>query len=75
MAQIIRYARDYGVKYIFFETLVSPKLSEIIAAESGAGTLVLNPVEGLSDSELANGENYLSIMRTNLANLQRALAN
>jgi zinc transport system substrate-binding protein len=73
MAEIIRYVRSNGIKYIFFETLVSPKLSEVIASESGAETLVLNPIEGLTDGDIARGENYLSIMRTNLMNLQHAL--
>jgi len=73
MAQIIRHVRSNGIRYIFFETLVNPKLSEIIASETGAQTLVLNPLEGLSENEMANGENYLSIMRMNLTNLQYAL--
>ncbi|WP_333595415.1 metal ABC transporter solute-binding protein, Zn/Mn family [Anaerospora hongkongensis] len=73
MAQIIRHVRSNGIRYIFFETLVNPKLSEIIASETGAQTLVLNPLEGLSENEMANGENYLSIMRMNLINLQYAL--
>lgn len=73
MAQVIRHVRSAGIKYIFFETLVSPKLSEIIASETGAQTLVLNPLEGLSDDEIANGENYITVMRMNLTNLQYAL--
>lgn len=73
MAQVIRHVRSAGIKYIFFETLVSPKLSEIIASETGAQTLVLNPLEGLSDDEIANGENYVTVMRMNLTNLKYAL--
>ncbi len=73
MVEIIRYVRLAGIKYIFFETLVSPKLAEVIAKEAGAQTLVLNPIEGLADEELARGENYLSIMRMNLVNLKYAL--
>lgn len=73
MAQVIRHVRSAGIKYIFFETLVSPKLSEIIASETGAQTLVLNPLEGLSDDEIANGENYISVMRMNLTILKYAL--
>ena len=33
------------IKYVFFETLVSPRIAESIAAEAGARTLVLDPVE------------------------------
>ena len=61
------------MKYIFFETLVSPKLSETIAKEAGAQTLVLNPIEGLSEDQIKQGENYFTIMRENVKNLKLAL--
>ena len=73
MAQIIRHVRENGIKFIFFETLVGPKLAETIASETGAQTLVLNPIEGLTEEELAQGENYLVVMRMNLTNLKYAL--
>ncbi|HWA32180.1 MAG TPA: zinc ABC transporter substrate-binding protein, partial [Candidatus Paceibacterota bacterium] len=57
----------------FFESLVSPKLSETIANEVGAKTLVLNPIEGLTPDELSAGQTYLSVMESNLANLRTAL--
>jgi len=61
------------VKYIFFETLVSPKLSETIANENGAQTLELNPIEGLDADAAAKGGDYITEMRKNLQNLQIAL--
>jgi zinc transport system substrate-binding protein len=73
MAEVIRYVKANGIKYIFFETLVSPKLSEVIANEAGAQTLVLNPIEGLTDEEIAQGANYITEMRMNLTNLKIAL--
>ena len=59
-----------GVTTVFSETLVSPELSETLASEAGVTTAVLDPIEGLSD-ETAD-EDYLSIMRTNLAALRKA---
>ena len=73
LARIAQFAKTNNVRYIFFESLVSPKLSQTIATEVGAGTLVLNPIEGLSDEEIARGEEYFSVMRENLVNLQTAL--
>jgi zinc transport system substrate-binding protein len=73
MAEIIQHVKDNQIKYIFFETLISPKLSEVIASESNAQTLVLNPIEGLTDQESAAGANYISEMRMNLTNLKYAL--
>jgi zinc transport system substrate-binding protein len=73
MVEIAKIARDKNIKYIFFESLVSSKLSETIAREVGAKTLVLNPIEGLSDEQISAGENYFSVMRENLKNLRLAL--
>jgi len=73
LADVAKFAKDNDVQYIFFESLVSPKLSQTIATEIGARTLVLNPIEGLSDEELKQGKNYFTEMRNNLANLRIAL--
>ena len=73
MADISKFAKDNNVKYIFFESLVSPKLSETIAKEIGAKTLVLNPIEGLTIDEINSGKDYFSEMRSNLVNLKIAL--
>ncbi len=73
LAQVTKFAKANNVKYIFFESLVSPKLSDTIASEVGAKTLVLDPLEGLSNDDLKAGKNYFSVMRENLTNLQTAL--
>ncbi len=73
LADIVKFVKANNVKYIFFESLVSPKLSDIIANEVGAKTLVLNPIEGLSNEEMSQGKNYFTEMRTNLAHLKMAL--
>lgn len=73
LAQVAEFAHTNNVKYIFFETLVSPKLSETIAHEIGAQTLVLDPIEGISDDEIQKGADYFTVMRQNLKNLQTAL--
>jgi hypothetical protein len=40
---------------------------------SGAGTLVLNPLGNLTTDEIDAGKDYLTVMRENLVNLQKAL--
>jgi zinc transport system substrate-binding protein len=62
-----------GVTTIFSETLVSPEIAETLARETGVTTAVLNPLEGLTDDQLDDGETYLSVQRENLAALQTAL--
>lgn len=73
LARIIDQARENHVQYIFFETLVSDKIARMVAREIGATTLVLNPLEGLTDQEIGAGKSYLSVMRENLANLKLAM--
>lgn len=59
-----------AVTTVFSETLVSPALSETLAREAGVTTAVLDPIEGLSDQTA--GEDYVSLMRSNLAALRKA---
>jgi zinc transport system substrate-binding protein len=73
LEQIIDRVRASGATTIFFETLVSPRLAETVARETGAKTAVLDPLEGLSEEDLDRGADYLSVMRDNLAALRRGL--
>ena len=73
MAAVVRFIRRQRVTHVFFETLVSGKLAETLARETGVGTLVLNPVEGLTPEEAAAGKTYLSLMEANLEHLRLGL--
>ncbi|MNV91566.1 High-affinity zinc uptake system binding-protein ZnuA precursor [compost metagenome] len=73
MADIIKFSKEKQVKTIFFETLVDPKVAQTIAKELGAKTDVLNPLEGLTDEDRKNNQDYIAIMKKNLAALQKAL--
>ncbi len=73
LGDIATFVKEKKVSHIFFETLVSPRLAETIAKETGAHTLVLNPLEGITGEERNNGVTYISVMRDNLTNLQQAM--
>lgn len=73
LAKVAGLAKERGVKYVFFEILVSPELAQTVAREIGAQTLVFNPLEGLTEEELARGETYLTVMRANLEHLRTAM--
>ncbi|MBI4734086.1 MAG: zinc ABC transporter substrate-binding protein [Rubrobacteridae bacterium] len=73
LAEIVEFIRQNKIKYIFVEKLVSPRLAETIAQETGARLLVLNPIEGLTAEDRKTGKNYVSLMRDNLKNLKIAL--
>jgi zinc transport system substrate-binding protein len=55
---------------VFNERLASPKLTESLADDLGLRTAVLDPIEGLTSDD--SDEDYLSLMRENLAALQEA---
>lgn len=73
VAELADFAKKNHITYIFFESLVSPKIAQTVANEIGAQTLVLNPIEGLTSDDVAKGESYLTIMQENLQNLRTAL--
>lgn len=73
LGHIVDLAREKGIRHIFFETVSSPKFSKLIAREIGGTTLVLNPVESLTPNEVQLDEDYISLMKMNLSNLQTAL--
>jgi zinc transport system substrate-binding protein len=63
-----------GATTVFVEPLVSAHIVETVAREAGVGTAVLNPLEGVTESEQARDADYFSLMRANLSALRKALA-
>ncbi|MER3447434.1 MAG: zinc ABC transporter substrate-binding protein [Candidatus Dadabacteria bacterium] len=73
LAEISDLVKAKGIRVIFFENLINPKLSETIANETGAKALVLDPIEGISNNDIKAGKNYFTQMEANLHNLRIAL--
>jgi zinc transport system substrate-binding protein len=73
LQEVVDLVRRRGVTTIYFETLVSPRIADTVARETGAHTAVLNPIEGLTEAESARGDDYFSLMRENLAALRSGL--
>jgi zinc transport system substrate-binding protein len=73
LAEISQLVEKKNISYIFFESLVSPRLADTIALETGAKTLVFDPIEGLTDEAQNQGKDYLTVQRDNLRNLRTAL--
>lgn len=68
VAEVTRFAREHGVTTIFFERAVSPEVAEVVAAEIGVRTAVLDPLE----FPPRRGD-YFDVMRANLLKLKEAL--
>lgn len=74
MMELINFIKENNVKYVFYEELVSQKTAQTLADETGTKLLPLNPFEGLTEEEILKGDNYISVMLENLANIKTALS-
>jgi zinc transport system substrate-binding protein len=70
---LIEMIKQKGIKYIFYEELLSPRVAETIAKETGATLLKLSPAHNLTKKEFAQGVSFISIMEQNLKNLSIGL--
>lgn len=66
-------ARDRGVRTIFYESVVPRAFAETVAREIGAAVDALEPVESLTEEQVALGLDYLALMDQNRAALVRGL--
>ncbi len=73
MAEMIKTSREKGIKFIYSEELVHPKLSQALAKEAGVGILILNPGHNLTPKQVSEKVTFLELMERNLKNLQRGL--
>ena len=69
LAEVKKVVESTGTTTIFTEELVSPETAQAVAAETGAQTRVLSPIESAPESG-----DYAGVMRTNLEELRTALS-
>jgi zinc transport system substrate-binding protein len=69
LQRLIADIRKFGVKAVFAEPQLSPRVAEVIAQEAGVRVLLLDPLGGRPPY----GSDYLKLMRHNLAVLAQAL--
>lgn len=74
LKEIVDIVSRTHVKYIFYEELVNPAVAETIAEAAGVRTMVLDPIEGLTQQGETQGKDYMNIMAPqNLDALRLAL--
>ena len=73
LAEVITSARNHGVKYLFFEELVNPKLARVLAREAGIQTLVLSDGANLTREQVKQKVTFLDLMERNLEHLRKGL--
>ncbi len=73
LIDVINIVKEKGIKAIFFEVNISSELARVIAEETGAKTLVLNPGASLPRGQDRAGITFLDIMEKNLESLKNGL--
>lgn len=63
LAEVADLVRARGITTIYYETLVDPAVAETLAAETGAQTAILDPLEGLAEGSTGD---YVTVMQANL---------
>lgn len=72
LTKIIDQAKKYNLKYIIFEQNSSNRVSEIIQTQIGAKALIIHNLAVLTEDDISNKEDYISLMNYNLDILDKA---
>jgi zinc transport system substrate-binding protein len=73
VAEIATKMRELDIRNILVEPILSEKLAEAVAKETGATLLPLHPLETLTAAQKDAGDDYFTVMERNLETLQIAL--
>lgn len=72
LTEIVEKAKAKNLKYVIYEQNSSDRVSKIIQDHIGADALSIHNLEVLTEEDIANNENYLTLMRSNLDVLDKA---
>ncbi|OMF56780.1 hypothetical protein BK139_14260 [Paenibacillus sp. FSL R5-0490] len=71
---IIKTAEKHGLKHVFFEQNITPKVADIVRKEIDAEALRIHNLSVLTEEDIKNNEDYFTLMQHNLAELTKALS-
>lgn len=71
--QLKKIMEEKGIRYIYFEELLNPSVSELLSRETGATLLYLHGAHNLTKDEFRKGVTFISLMENNLENLRKGL--
>ncbi|MGP4075351.1 metal ABC transporter solute-binding protein, Zn/Mn family [Halobacillus sp. K22] len=74
LENIIETAEAHDLNHVLFEQNITPKVAEVVQSEIGAEPLRIHNLSVLTEEDIQNEENYISLMKQNLEKLSEALA-
>ncbi|WP_406686455.1 metal ABC transporter solute-binding protein, Zn/Mn family [Rossellomorea vietnamensis] len=73
LKEIIETAKEHSIHYVIFEQNVTTRIAEIIQKEINAKPLKVHNLSVLTESDIKNNENYLTLMKKNIKTLEQAM--
>ncbi len=73
LVELMKKMKKYNTKYIFYEELVSPRIAEMIARETGAELLKIHAAHNLTRDEWHEGATFIKLMEKTLESLKIGL--
>lgn len=73
IGELINKLKTSGIKYIYYEELLDPKVARTISEATGTKLELLHGAHNVSKNELKNGITFIDIMNSNLNKLKEGL--
>lgn len=73
VAELIENMKESGLKVIYYEELIDPKVAKVISEQTGAEMMLLHGAHNVTKEELDSGISYIKIMEDNLEKLKQGL--
>lgn len=74
VTRLIETIKENSIPVVYYLEFSSRKVSDTLCEQTGAKALMLHSCHNVSKEDLENGESYVSLMRTNLKNLEICFA-
>lgn len=73
MVELTKTLKKHGLRHIYYEELITPRVAETLAKETGASLLMLHGAHNLTKDEFEKGVTFISLMEENLKRLEVGL--
>ncbi len=73
IAELVKKLKESGLKVIYYEELIDPKVARVISNQTGAKMVLLHGAHNVSKKELEAKISYIQIMEENLQKLKQGL--
>lgn len=73
LAELKKFIEDNNINVIYFEDTSTSTISDTLAGETGVRTQVMSSLESVSEEDMDQGVNYISLMEKNLKSLSETI--